>query len=93
MRERRKTRSRAWPIQDIVMFLDLCARIQTILCVRTLCLGTQPHPVIAHTIAQYNGSPRPPVIALYTTPYWQWKYRVKAKCRARGLQKKERAIP
>jgi len=38
-----------------------------------------PHPVIAHTIAQYNVPPRPPVIATYTTQYWQWQYRVKAK--------------
>jgi len=46
-----------WPIQDIVSCLGLCARINPILCVRTLCLGTPPHPVIAHTIAQYNVFP------------------------------------
>jgi len=45
----------------------------------TLCLGTPPHPVIARTIAHYNVSPRLPGIAIYTTPYWQWQYRVKAK--------------
>jgi len=31
-----------WPIQDIVLFLGLCARINTILCAPTLCLGTPP---------------------------------------------------
>jgi len=70
--------SRVWPIQDIVLFLGLCARTNTIICAPTLCLGTPPHPVIAHTIAHYNVSPRPPVIAIYTTHYWQWKYLVKA---------------
>jgi len=53
-----------WPIQDTVLFLGLCARINTILCAPTLCLGTPPHPVIAHTIAQSNVSPRQRVIAI-----------------------------
>jgi len=69
----------AWPIQDIVLCLGLCARINTILCAPTLCVGTPPHPVTARTIAQYNISPRPPVIAIYTTQYWQLQYLVKAK--------------
>jgi len=51
-------------------------RINTILCPPTLCLGTPPPPVVAHTIAQYNGPPRLPVIAIYTTHYWQWQYRI-----------------
>jgi len=68
-----------WPIQDIVLCLGLCARINTFLCEHTLCSGTPPHPVIAHTIAQCNVSPRPPVIAIYHIQYWQWQYRVKAK--------------
>jgi len=67
-----------WPIQDIVLFMGFCARINTIICAPTLCLGTPPHPVIARTIAQYNVSPRPPVIAIYTAQYWQLQYRVKA---------------
>jgi len=49
-----------WPIQDIVLFLGLCARINTIRCAPTLCLGTPPHPVIARTIAQYKVSPPTP---------------------------------
>jgi len=35
-------------------------------------------PVIAYTIAQSNASPRPPVIAIHTTQYWPWQYRVEA---------------
>ena len=31
-----------WRIQDIVLFLGVCARINTILCAPTLCLCTQP---------------------------------------------------
>jgi len=72
-------RIRTWPIQDIVLCLGLCARINTILCAPTLCLGTPPHTVTARTIAQYNVSPRPPVIAIYTTQYWQLQYLGKAK--------------
>jgi len=34
----------------------------------TLSVGA-PLPVIAHTIAHYNVSPRPPVIAMYTIQY------------------------
>jgi len=68
----------SWPIQDVVWFMGFCARINTILCAPTLCLVTPPHPVIAHTIAQYNVYPRPPVIAIYTTQYWQLQYRVRA---------------
>jgi len=30
---------------------------------------------------QYNGPPRTPVIAIYTTQYWQWQYRVEANLR------------
>ena len=59
--------------------MGFCARINTIICAPTLCLGTPPHPVIARTIAHYNVSPRPPVIAIYTAQYWQLQYRVKAK--------------
>jgi len=58
-----------------------CARIKTILRVHPLWLGTPPYPVIAHTIAHYNVSPRPSVIAIHTTQYWQCQYRVKAKWR------------
>jgi len=47
----------AWPIQEIFLFLGLCARINTILCARTFCSGSPPHPLIAHTIAQYHVSP------------------------------------
>ena len=68
----------SWPIQDIVLFLGLRARINTILCAPTLCLGTPNPPVIAHTTAQYNVSPRQPVIVIYTTQYWQCQSRVKA---------------
>jgi len=64
--------------------MGFCARIDTILCAPTLCLGTPPHPVIARTIAQYNVSPRPPVIAIYTAQYWQLQYRVKANEQARA---------
>ena len=67
-----------WPIQEIVLFRGFYARINTILCAPTLYLGTPPHPVISRTIAQHNVSPRPPVIAIYTTQYWQLQYRVKA---------------
>jgi len=42
-----------------ILFLGLCARISTIMCAPTLCFGTSPS-VSAHTIAQYNASPRPP---------------------------------
>jgi len=78
--QRRKRRSNiVWPIQDIVLCLGLCARINTILCAPTLCLGTPPHTVTTRTIAQCNVSPRPPVIATYTTQYWQLQYLVKAK--------------
>ena len=69
----------SWPIQDIVLFLGLCARINTTLCAPTLCLGTPLHPVIAQAIAQYNVPPQPPVFAIYITQYWQWLYRAKAK--------------
>ena len=31
-----------WPIQDMVLFLAFCARINTILCAPTLCVGTPP---------------------------------------------------
>jgi len=48
--------------------------IDAILCVRTLCLGIPPHPIIAHTIAQSNGSLRPPGIAIYIPQYWQLQY-------------------
>jgi len=73
--------AQVWPIQDIVLCLGLCAQINTILCAPTLCLGTPLHTVITHTIAQYNVTPRPPVIAIYTTQYWQLQYLVKAKPR------------
>ena len=33
-----------WPIQDIALFLGSCARINTILCAPTLCLGTPRLP-------------------------------------------------
>jgi len=56
----------------------LCARMNTIRFALTLCLGTPHYPVIARTIAQYNICPRPPVIAIYTTQYWQLQYLVKA---------------
>jgi len=59
--------------------MGFCARINTILCAPTLCLGTPPPPVIAHTIAQYNVPPQPPIIKIENTPFWQWQYRVKAK--------------
>ena len=68
-----------WPTQDIVLCLGLCARINTILCAPTLCLGTPPDTVTARTITQYIISPRPPVIAIYTTQYWQLQNLVKAK--------------
>jgi len=83
-----------WPKQDLVLFLGLCARINTILCAPTLCLGTPPHPVIAQTIAQYSVPPRPPVIAIYSTQYWQWQYRAKAEPRSgKGGRGVERARP
>jgi len=75
------TRGAPGPTQDIVLFLGFCARINTILCAPTLCLGTPPHPVIARIIAQYNVPPRPLNIAIYTTQYWQSQYCVKAKVR------------
>jgi len=66
-------RRTTWPIQDSVLFLGLCARINTILFLGpTLCLGTPPHPVIAHTIAQYNVSPRQRVLAF--TRYCKCQY-------------------
>jgi len=68
-----------WPVQDIVLCLGLCAQINTIIRAPTLCLGTPLHTVTARTIAQYNVPPRPPVIAIYTTQYWQLQYLVKAK--------------
>jgi len=72
-----------WPIQYIVLFMDFCACTNAFLWAPTLslCLGTSPHPVITYTItiAQYNVSHRPPVIAIYTTHYRRWQYRVKAK--------------
>jgi len=58
-----------WPIHDIVLFMGLYARINTFLCAPTLCLGTPPNPVIAHTIAQYYFPPRAPVIVIFTTQY------------------------
>jgi len=39
---RSRERMPRWPIHDIVLFLGLCARINTILCASTLYLGTQP---------------------------------------------------
>jgi len=36
-----------------------------------------PPPLIAHTIAQYIISPRPPFSAIYAMQYWSWQYRVK----------------
>jgi len=52
----RTTRPRpgTWPIQDIVLWLGLCARINTIICAPTICLSTPPHTDTARTIAQYN---------------------------------------
>jgi len=45
--------------------------------------GYPTHPVIAHTIAHYNVSPRPPIIiATHTTQYWHLQYRVEAKIQA-----------
>ena len=70
-----------WPIQHIVLFMGFCARINTIICAPTLCFGTPPSPPSVHTIVHYNVPHRPPVIAIYTTQYWSWQYRVKAKCR------------
>jgi len=66
-------------IQEILLFMGFCARISTIICAPTLCFG--PSPPSLHTISQYTVSPRPPVIAIYTTQYWSWQYRVKAKGR------------
>jgi len=71
-----KLRGAGKPIQDIVLYLGFCARINTILCIHLLCL---PPPVIAHAIAQYNVPPRPPFTAIYTIQYWWWQYLVKAK--------------
>ena len=68
----------SWPVQNIVLCLGLCARINTIPCTPTLCLGTPPHTVTTRTIAQYNVTPRLPVIAIYTTQYWQLQYLAKA---------------
>jgi len=58
-RRRLAANAAGWPIQDIFLFLGLWARINTILCAPTLCLGTPTHPVIARTIAQYNAPPPP----------------------------------
>jgi len=65
-------------LYKICFFMGFCARINTIFFSPTLCLGTPPNPIIAYTIAQYNIPPRAPVIAIYTTQYWQWQYCVKA---------------
>jgi len=56
------SRVASWPIQDIVLCMGFFARINTILCAPTLCLGIPPHPVIARTIAQYNVPPGPPLL-------------------------------
>ena len=39
-----------------IFFLCFDTRINGIFCAPTLCLGTPPHPAIAHSIAQYNNS-------------------------------------
>jgi len=37
-----------------------------------------PHPTPSSpTLMHSNVCPRPPVVAIYTTQYWQWQYRVK----------------
>jgi len=56
-----------------VLSLGSCARINTILCATTLCLGTLPHPPTPrrrhrpneNDCAQYNVCPRPPVFRYY----------------------------
>ena len=51
---------RVWLIQDIVLFLGFCARINTILCAPTLCLGIPPHPRHRpHYCATYYTPPSP----------------------------------
>ena len=53
-----------WPLQDIVLFRGVCARINHTFCEQHLCLGTPLPSFIAHTIAQYIVLPRPPLTAI-----------------------------
>jgi len=53
---------------------------------RTHPVFRHPPPPSVHTIWQYNVSPRPLIIAIYTTHHWQLQYRVKANRRtSRGM--------
>jgi len=52
---------RIWPLQDILVYQGLCARINNILCKHTF--GCPPP--LAHTIAHFIVSPRPHFIAIY----------------------------
>jgi len=45
----------------------------------SLRLGTSLPAFIAHSIAQYIVSPRPPCITIYILQHWEWQYPVQAK--------------
>jgi len=49
-----------YKIQDIVLLLGLCARINTILCAPTLCLGTHPTQSSPKRLRNTRFPPRPP---------------------------------
>ena len=71
-----------WPLQDIVLLLVVCGRIN-----RPFILPARLHcPHCCNTIARLLGNirppPRPPLCMSYTIQNWQLQYRVKAKSRA-----------
>jgi len=61
----------AWPSQDIVLFETFVQESILLFANTPPCLGTPPHPFIAHTIAQYTVSSRPAFIAILAVQYWQ----------------------
>ena len=61
-------RPTAWPLQDMVLFLGLGARINSILCTCTLCFVRHPtHPASPALARNIMFPPRPPPVMQYAS--------------------------
>jgi len=89
-RERGQSAYGLWFVlyKRFVSFRSFFAHINNILCKHPLCLGTPSAPFIAHTIAQYLVSTRPPFTEVYTIQYWWWQYHVKDNLRCPDFGRK-----
>ena len=60
------SRQVTWPLQDVVFYVEASVHRSLLLFANTPFVWAPPSsPIIAHTIAQYIISPRPPFIAIY----------------------------